>query len=60
MRVKITVIDDNGQTETYEGTSADEFDCWEAGISNSRLNSEANSVLEAMLSAAHEHVTGKS
>lgn len=59
MRVKITVTDDNGQIETYEGTSADDFDCWEAGISNSRINSDASSVLDAMLTAAHEHVTGK-
>ena len=59
MRVKVTVTDDNGQTESYEGTSADDFDCWEAGFSNSRLNSDASSVLDVMLSAAHNHVTGK-
>ena len=59
MRVKVTVTDDNGQTESYEGTSTDDFDCWEAGFSNSRLNSDASSVLDAMLSAAHEHVAGK-
>lgn len=58
MRVKITVTDDNGQAATYEGTSADNFDCWEAGVSSSRLNDDAHFVLDAMQSAAHEHVTG--
>lgn len=59
MKISITVTDDNGQTATCEGTSADDFDCWVAGLSSARLNDDAHFVLDAMQSAAYEHVTGK-
>lgn len=54
MRVKVTVTDDNGQTESYEGTSADNFDCWEV-TGSSRINKDADELIGRTLGSVGDH-----
>lgn len=55
MKISITAIDDNNQTATWTGTSADDFDKWTAKIGSAYLNNDAHELIDRTIDSVGDH-----